>query len=247
MESLKRSIRYQFIESKKFILGLWGTTLIVNIFFYILNNMSSTNSRIGFSIGLEGNYSISVAGINLMILFISLLVYNFESNYESFPLAISLSVSRKDYFTSFLLDNIFISFVFAVIQGILLKVDPFFIKLVGKVPLYDFFYFNTKTDNILFIILILFIAFLSFTSLWSLIASLNYKFGYKMWIVLIGSNILFSIFNLDPLSKFMKSIGEIFEVRPGSFPIFLLMASTAAMYALNYFVVKRTNIKKSIN
>ena len=97
MESLKRSIKYQLMESKSFILGFWITTLIINIFFYVLNNMKSVHFGIGFSLGFtEESAAISIAGINLMIVLISLLVYNYERNYESFPLAISLSMSRKD-------------------------------------------------------------------------------------------------------------------------------------------------------
>lgn len=246
MESLKRSIKYQLMESKSFILGLWSTVLLVNIFFYFLNNMNSIDFRIGFSLGLEGNHAISVAGINIMIILISLLVYNFERNYESFPLAISLSMSRKNYFLSFLVDNVFIAFVFAIIQSILLKIDPFLVRLVGKVPLYDFLYFNVKTDNIFFIIFTLFILFLSFISFWNFISSLNYKFGYKMWIVLIGLNIVLSIFNLNFLSQLIESAGYMFQFRFGIFQVLAIILTTIVLYSLNYFIVMRTNVKKKI-
>ena len=212
MESLKRSIKYQFMESKSFILGFWSTVLIINVFFYVLNNVSSIDFRIGFSLGAEVNGAISIAGINIMIILISLLVYNFESNYESFPLAISLSMSRKNYFLSFLVDNVFIAFVFALIQSILLKIDPFLVKLIGKVPLHDFLYFNVETDNIFFIIFTLFILFLLFISFWNFISSLNYKFGYKMWIVLIGLNIVLPILNLGFLSQLIESAEKILNL-----------------------------------
>lgn len=248
MESLKRSIRYQFTESKRFILGFWCTTLIVNIFFYILNSSQYLDISIGFSLGSsEGSAPISIAGINIMIILISLLVYNYDSNYESFPLAISLSMSRKNYFLSYLLDNIFISFVFAIIQGVLLKIDPYFVNLVGKIPLYDFLYFNTKTDNIFFIVFILFISFLSFISFWSLIASLNYKFGYKIWLVFVGFNIVVSIFNINFISRILEPLGKMFEFRLGIFQILFIITSIVAFYIINYLVVSRTNIKKAVS
>jgi hypothetical protein len=246
MESLKRSIKYQFMESKSFILGFWSTVLIINVFFYVLNNMSSIDFRIGFSLGAEVNGAISVAGINIMIILISLLVYNFESNYESFPLAISLSMSRKNYFLSFLVDNVFIAFVFAIIQSLLLKIDPFLVKLIGKVPLNDFLYFNVETDNIFFITFTLFILFLLFISFWNFISSLNYKFGYKMWIVLIGLNIVLPILNLDILSQLVESAGNMLEFRFGAFQALTIILTTAVLYILNYFVVMRTNVKKKI-
>lgn len=246
MESLKKGMRYQLMESKKFLVGFWSVMLIVNIFFYILNNIGSLNSRIGLSIGISGgvNNSISVVGANLMAILIALLVYNYESNYESFPLAISLSMTRKEYFLSFLVDNIFIAFICATIQGILLKIDPFFVKLINRTPLYDLKYFNTVTDNVFYIIFMLFILFLAFTAFWNLFASINYKFGYKIWLILIGTNILLSIININFIGSILNAIGNILAPRLGVFQILVILASTVAFYMLNYIVVIRTDVKK---
>lgn len=246
MESLKRSIRYQLMESKKFLLGFWITVILVDIAFYIINNLVPNNVSIGLSIGIsEGINSISVVGINLMAILISLLVYNYERNYESFPLSISLSMTRKDYFLSFLTDNILIAFVFATLQGILLKIDPIFVKLVDRTPLYDFTYFNTKTDNVFFIIFILFISFLGFICFWNLIASINYKFGYKMWIFFVGVNILIS-FNIEFMSRFMETIGKMFDSTLGGLQVLVILGTMVAAYALNYFIVRMTYVKKKI-
>lgn len=245
MEGLKKSMRYQFMESKKFLLGFWSVILIVNIGFYILNNIIRNNVTIGFSTGSSGGIMpLSVAGINLMAILIALLVHNYESNYQSFPLAISLSMTRKEYFLSFLVDNILIAFVCATIQGILLKIDPFFVKLINRTPLYDFKYFNTITDNILYIIFILFISFLSFTAFWNLFSSINYKFGYKVWLILIGTNILLSIININFIGSILNSIGNILAPRLGVFQILVILSSTVAFYMLNYIVVIRTDVKK---
>ena len=248
MDGFKRSIKFQLMESKSFILGFWTTVIILNIFFLILNTMNSIDFNIGLTLGFEDNIKgVSIAGINLMIILISLLVYNFERNYSSFPLAICLSMSRTQYFLSFLLDNAFVALVFASIQAILLKIDPYFIKIIGKPPLYEYFFFNTKTDNLFYIIFTLFIIFLTFISFWNLIASLNYKFGYKMWLVLIGSNLLLSIFNIDIIYKFMEYLGSVYNIPLTSSNILSLIATSALLYVLNYLIIMQTNIKKSIS
>lgn len=248
METLKRSLKYQFIETKNFILGFWLTVIFVDIFFYILNNLNSVNSSVDFDIGFslgtsEATSALSVVGVNLMIIFISLLVYNYERNYESFPLSLSLSMTRKDYFVSFLIDNVVIAFIFASIQGILFKIDPNIVKLVGKEPLYDFINFNLATDNILFIIFTLFILFIMFISIFSLLASLNYRFGYKIWIVLVGVNILVSIFHIKIFGRMFSSIGNIIATRFGVFETLVILASVVALYSLNYFITIKTDIQ----
>lgn len=248
MESLKRSIRYQLMESKKLLLGFWITIILVDIAFYIINYMLPHNIRIGFSIwtSVDSAPLTSVVGINLMGILITLIVYNYKSNYETFPLGISLSMTRKDYFLSFLIDNIFVVFICSILQGMLLKIDPTVIKMIDRAPLYDFIYFNTKTDNVFFIIFTLFILFLLFMSFWNLIASINYKFGYKMWLVFIGANILISVFNLDFIPRAVESASKIFDTRLGVFQILIIIVSIIVYYVINYFIVSKTDIKKSI-
>lgn len=251
MENLKKSksIRYQLMESKGFLLGFWGVLILVDIAFYIMNNFSSHHTSIGFSVGMgEGPNAISVVGVNLMVILITLIVYNYERNYESFPLAISLSMTRKDYFLSFLVDNIFITFTLAAIQGLLLKIDPMIVEFVGRNPLYNFAYFNIQTDNIFYIIFILFIIFLGFTSFWNLVASINYKLGYKMWIVLIAANIILTSisFKIGFIDNIFNLIGNILNPRLGSFQILIILVAITIFYILNYLIVIRTDIKKKL-
>lgn len=250
MASLKRAIRYQMIEAKNFLLGFWGTMVVVNILFYILNNSLSHRSSVGFSLGVsEGPTLISVAGINLMAMFISVIAYNYERNYEGFPLSISLSVTRKDYFISFLANNIIIAFISAIIQGGLLKIDPIFIKMIGRKPLYEFINFNLQTDNIFFIIFSLFVLFLSFICFWNLLSSINYKFGYKMWIVILGGNIALSILNIKILEKFLERIflfiGDVLITRYGVFEVLVISIIIVIIYTLNYFITINSDIKRS--
>lgn len=248
MESLKRSIKYQFIESKKFLLGFWIIILLVDIGIYMMNSLMSDNVNIGMSIGTsEGVTAISVAGINLMAILISLLVYNYERNYENFPLAISLSMTRKNYFLSFLIDNVMIASIFATIQGILLKVESIIAQDVLNTPLYNFEYFNTKIDNVFFIIFTLFILFLAFISFWNLIASINYKLGYKMWIILVGINIVLAVLNIELIGRVVKNIGRIFFQRLGGLQVLAILVSILLCYTLNYFVVSRTDVKTKID
>lgn len=249
MENLKKNIRYQFMESKKMLLGFWITIIIVDIAFYIMNSISSYNINLGFTVGVLGSTdAISVAGINIMAILIALIAYNFERNYESFPLAISLSMTRREYFLSFLVDNVFLAFIFACIQGIMLKLDPMIIRMIDRSPLYDYAYFNIQTDSIFYIIFMLFILFLAFTSFWNLLASINYKFGYKMWIVLVGANILITSMNfkLEFIEYIFKLIENIFKPRLDFLQILYILLVTAVLYGLNYLIVSRTDIKKKL-
>nr|WP_300002412.1 FtsX-like permease family protein [Tissierella sp.] len=257
MESLKRSLKYQFRETKGFLLGFWGTVILVDILFYILNSLSSNrfidfssnggsiNFSIGFSLGNTGSSDpLSVVGVNFLIIAISMIVYNYKRNYERFPLALSLGMTRRDYFLSFLMDNIFMAFMMAGIQGLLLKIDPILMELVGKEALYEFVNFNLKTDNVLYIILTLFILFLIVISSFNLLASLNYKFGSKLWIVIVAFNILVTAFRINIFDKIFEWIGRITVTRFGLFEIVAILGSIALIYALNYFVTIKTNIKE---
>lgn len=249
MESLKRSLKYQWLESKSFILRFWIVLIIVDISFYFLNTLGSNDGIVGFSLGnSELSNAFSVVGVNFMIIIITFIVYNYERNYESFPLSLSMGMTRKDYFLSFFIDNLFIVFIFSLIQTILLKIDPIIIKSIGKEPLYDFVIFNLNKDNIFFIIFSIFILFLFFISLFNLLASLNYKFGYKLWIVIVGFNILLSILNRGILGEFTDKIFEFVERflvgRLGLIEVLVILGAVALLYILNYLITINTHIKK---
>lgn len=248
MENLKRSIRYQLAESKDFLFGFWATVLILNILFYIFSYIGGTAVNIGISVQISSGFDtlVSVAGANLMIILITLIVYNYQRNYGSFPLAISLNMTRKNYFASFLIDNIFMAFMLATIQGFLMKIDPFFVKLIGRNPLYNFTYFNIQTDNVFYIIFILFVLFLTFICFWNLMASLNYKFGYKIWIIAVAINMVVSISGMSIVDKVVKSIGRIFTPRLGLLQLAIIFLGISISYIINYFIVTRTDIKGKI-
>ncbi len=248
MDALNKSVQYHFAESRKFLLNFWVILILVDIGFYIMNSLDSPHfQNVGFSLGSsQGVYPISVVGVNLMAILITIIVYNFSSNYEDFPLAISLGMTRRDYFLSFLIDNVFTSFVFALVQAILLKVDPYFVKLVNRTPLYDFKYFNIKTDNIFYIIFILFIIFFAFNAFWNLVSSINYKMGYKMWLIVLGGNVLLSFFKIEIIRDLLNAIGYMINPSLQIPQISIILATIVAFYVINYFIVIKTDIKKSL-
>lgn len=247
MENLKRNLKFQFMESKSFILKFWLVILILDMLFIFFSYTGGKAVSIGISKSSAEIDLISILGVNLMIILISLVAYNYERNYGSFPLAVSLSMTRKEYYVSFLADNIFIALVFATIQGILMKIDPFFVKLIGRNPLYDLQYFNTKTDNVFYIILILFIIFLGFISFLSLVASLNYKIGPKMWLIALGIFIIFSYSNIHTIIKIPKVIKDMFTSRLGASQFVVIFIGIFIFYVLNYLIVIRSNIKGKAN
>lgn len=243
MESLKRSMRYQVMETKNFLMKFIATLIFLNIFFYILNAISSIH--IGFSLGSSGESSpLSVTGSNLLIIAIVIIVYNYERNYGSFPLAVSMGTTRKEYFLTFLADNILIALILGSIQGVLMKIDPYIMRLLGKEPIYDFLYFNIQTDSIFYVIFILFFFFLSFICFWNLIASLNYKFGYIIWIEVVVFNMLVSLLNIKVFGNILKSIGSILSPRLGISQIGIMFSGIGILYLINYLIVRKTNIKR---
>lgn len=207
MESTKRAIKYQFFDSKSSILGFWLVILIVDIFFYYIDFRSSSNFHIGLSSDSNGIKSLSVVGSNFMAIFIYFIVYTYETYYQRFPIAISFSVTRKDFYKSMVIDNIFVALMFGLIQGILSKVDPIFVKAIGRIPLHDLSFINIKTDNLSYIIFSLSVIFLTFISFWNLMASLNYRFGYKMWIAIGVFSIIVPLIKMIDLNNLIANFG----------------------------------------
>lgn len=254
MESTKRAIKFQGIDTKKSILSFWAVILIVDIFFYIINisiGFSATSIEFSTTLGISdvsGNIRLlSVIGANIMPILISFIVYNYMMYYDSFPIVISFSVTRKDFFKSLIVDNIFVAFVYATIQGILMIIDPVFVKAIGKIPLYDFVFFNTDTDNILFIVFSLFMMFLTYISIWNLIAALNYKFGAKIWIPFVGIAYIKSITKVGKTSEFiMHFIKDILNSRIDLYQFLKLGIIIAICYALAYIITIKTNIKHKV-
>jgi hypothetical protein len=240
MESTKRALKFQFNESKFSIFKFWVVILIVDLFAVFMTKYTSVS--IGINEG-GGGQLFSLFGMNILPIIIYLMVYNYELYYKNFSIALSFSVIRKEFFISMIANNVIVAFVFAVIQSILMKVDPMLVRFVGRTPIYDFKAFNIQTDSVIFIILYLFIAFMLYITIWNLIAVLNYKYGPKFWIALVTIALLPQfIIKTNLLSDFILP-GDWLNLRitPLLFTVFSII--TILIYTVIYFIIQNTNVK----
>ncbi len=256
MNSLKRSLKYQFKEDKNLSIAFWTTMLILVTLSYTVNFYSNLNGIMG-GIGIwnvigEGNFTesyVSVTGINIVPMLIVFIIYTYDKYYEKLPISLSLSITRKDFMKSLIISNIAVAFVFSSIQAILMKIDPLIIKALGMNPLYELSYINTKTDSIIFIVLSTFLISLLFISSWSIIASLNYKFGSKIWIFFIFINIFLTNVKLPFQNTFLSL--NIFDAmvrnRVNLLQAIKYLIVISIFYSISYMITKRTNIKYKSN
>ncbi len=239
MESSLRAIKFQLDESKVSILKFWAVVIIVDIFAIFINKY--TGVRIGIMGGGTGS-AISILGVNILPIVVYLITYSYELYYKRLPICLSFSTVRKDFFKSIILNNILIALIFAVIQSILMKIDPIFTKFAGLIPLYDLEILNIQTDSIIFIMTYFFIAFLLFITIWNLIAALNYKFGPKLWIGLLilsmGSSLIQKMSLFDLILP-----GNWLNIRLDSLQFTIFSTITILLYIGIYFVTMNTNIK----
>lgn len=243
MESNKRALKFQLNESKRSILVFWAVILIVNIFALFMTKY--TDVSIGISQG-GGGQLFSLFGMNILPIIIYLMVYNYELYYKNFPIALSFSVIRKDFFKSMIVNNVVVTFIFAVIQSILIKTDPILVKLIGREPIYDFKAFNIQTDNIIFIIIYLFIAFMLYITIWNLVAVLNYKYGPKFWIALVTITLLPQFVIKTNLLSNLILPGDWLNIRLNLMQFLKLSIITILFHVPIYFVTINTNVKNKV-
>ena len=151
MESTKRAIKFQLNESKISILVFWLVILIVDI--SALFATKYTGVKIGISQGGMDNV-FSLLGLNILPIIIYLITHNYELYYKNFPISLSFSTTRKDFFKAMIVNNICVAFVMATIQSILMKIDPILVNFAGKEPIYDFKAFNIETDSVIYIMIL---------------------------------------------------------------------------------------------
>jgi len=163
--------------------------------------------------------------------------------YYYFPIAIGFSITRKDFYKSVVINNIGVTFLFSVIQSILMKLDVGIINSIERNPMVDFGIFNISTDNLIFIMFSLLILFLSITSMLNLLASLNYKFGFKLWIAI---GVVFSLTTAFIGTPFWGFINKIFTWRIDTLQLIILGFTIIACNLTAYMVISNTNIKNKI-
>lgn len=240
MKGTKRAIRYQLKESKQSIIKFWLIMIIVIIFQILMNKY--TRMRMGVSFEENMSVSLSIMIANFIAIVVYFIVYSYEMYYKQFPLALNFSVTRKDFFKSMVINNMVFSFIFAVIQSVLLKLDPLIVKATGSTPIYDLKVFNLEFDSLIFLIISLFLAFITFITLWNLMAALNYKLGPILWIgigVISFISTLFIGFNIFDLifpGKWLNSRLDIIQ-------FIIILGINFVMYIIIYFTLINTNAK----
>jgi len=242
MDSLKRTMKYQLNETIKGLAIFLGILLLVDIIGFV-SNIRYNNM---WSFGIHADAEMSVIGGNIMAIIIFFIAYSYSIYYEDFPIAICLSVTRKDYYKSMVLHNVIVAFVISLFQGVLFKIEPYPIRAAGINPLQDFIVLNTETDSLIYIVLIMFVAFLVYMSFWNLVAALNYKFGYRFWIVVVALFIFMIRFNF--LGFLLDFLDTMFSSRWIEHNLNLFLGiffgiGAVICYVLSYFVTLKTNVK----
>lgn len=248
MEALKRQIRFMIKDSKRSFIIFWIVVILVNIAAYILNaNFQGRYGTISFGIGkigVSGNEGrlINVAGSNIIAIGIYLIVSNMLMYYESFPTAIGFSSTRKDFYKALIIHNSLLCAAMTFIEAILLKVDNVIIENIGKQPLEDFIYFNTKENNIFYIFIIVFLMFMAFCAVFNLLGALLYRYGYKLWIIL--GVLVMIIGNIDNLSRTIKAI-FLYAYDYNNFIMFFIknVIIAALLYGLAWLSVRRLDVR----
>lgn len=250
MEATKRAIKFQLNESKKSLITFWSVIIIIDILSIGLSRISNISIGLtNISIGINSDgYGQGMNIVSLMALnFIPILIYHashaYELYYKNFPISLSFSVTRKDFFKSMIANNILVITMASIIQSILMTIDPIIVKLIGKEPFYEFGVFNTQTDNILYVMVSMFIIFTLFVAFWNLIAAFNYRFGPKFWIFLgITTFLTEIIFNFNLINDFLFPEG-LASIRIDILQFTRLSIISIIIYIVVYFVTINTNVK----
>ena len=249
MEGFKRQLRFQYLDVKFAFIIFWFVVLLSNILFYVLNYTNKTNSNFGvrwFDSGVEfgviQSHSLNVSASNIISIGIFILVVSIVMYYESFPTAIGFSSTRKDFYKGVIGYDVMLSLAMATVEAILLKADRFIVNAIGRDALTNLIYFDTKTDNIFYIIINLFLFALLFAAMSNLLGVVIYKIGYKFW---IGFGVLFVVIGNIPLlyRSIIKFIEFIFYFN--SSPLYLLKAAfiVVVLYVISWLFVRRLRVK----
>ncbi|NLK44610.1 MAG: hypothetical protein GX300_09470 [Tissierellia bacterium] len=246
MDSTNRILKFHIYGLKKTALGFWSVMLIINILSYVLTMYYFPRVRVGLFSGNDD--TISLAGINIMPIFIFFIVYGILLYHEDFALALSFGATRKDYYKSTIISNILVVLIFAVIQSIIQIVDKHLVASLGFNPMTEFGIFNTSTDSILYIILVFSSIFLTLNSVTNLLGVFQYRFGYKFWVGLGILVLVGQMFFGNLILKLILGFREIYLYllpRFKSSTIFITGGFvTIISYTLGYFLLRKANIKK---
>lgn len=245
MNSFKRALKFQNIDFKKSLVTFWAVLIFINIGSYVsLYKFSNRfiGIRVSDSVIMNGarDSVISIAGANIIPLLIFFIIYCYETFYEYFPVALSFSTTRKDFYKSAIVYDFIAVALFSLIQGILMKADAHIVKSLGAKPKVDFSIFSSQGDSLLYIVFSLFICFIVFVSIMNLLGALNYKIGYKLW---IGMSAIVALYSITGCT-FLNNLYEVlFATRLGLAQLSTSLLITAACYTASYLIISRTNVK----
>lgn len=247
MSSLNRAINLTNFSLKKGIIITWVLTLLFDLV-TVLVNLFFTDTSIGLVTGSGQTEQLSIVAINILPFIIFFITNSMIIFSESLPISISYGLTRKNFFIAMILNSLIISVIFAAVQGILFKMEPFIIDILGKTPRDNFVAFNLASDNVFFVIAILFLMIFAFISIVNLLVGLNSKYGFKIWLIFIalflilvlakrGLNINFGISEYIDFLIYGKSRRHI---------LVILGSSAIISNLINYIIIRTSDIKYEI-
>lgn len=246
MSSLSRAIKLTNYSLKKSIILTLIATLIIDILAIIANIYMEDAYIGGLVIGTGKEKLLSIFAINIIIFTIFFLTNAMIIFSESLPVSISYSLTRSNFFKSMIVNSIIASTIFSIVQGILFKVEPILIDYIGKKSINDFILFNTNSDNLFTIIGILFLVTITFISILNFLVSLNYKFGFKVWLLLAGIIIILALIKIGlgiSFENLFINLRSLFN-KNTKITNFILAGIIFLLFNfLNYLIIKKTNIK----
>lgn len=216
MEVLKRSLKFQYEDTKKPFCTFWAIALLVYLGLNIFINADITTA------------SGMVVASMIFLLVDAILIYS-----ETFPLMLGLGSTRKDFYISSIISYFIIAFIMSIIQSSLFKVEEIVAVMDGK-SLERILIFN---GNMLITIIFFTILAFAFTAIFNIFAIIVYKIGAWAWT-------LPAIFLFLVSFDLTKEIFIFITKRSTGQLLIGLFAGALLLFAAAWPVIKRLEVKK---
>ncbi len=249
MSSLSRSIRLTNYSLKKGLLITLIVTLIIDIALIAANFYFESISIGGIITGSGDNQLLSIFAINILPFIIFFLTNSMLIFSESLPISISYSLTRGNFFKSMIINSAIIAAIFSIIQGILFKIEPALIGRMGKTARDNFIIFNTWNDNVFVIILCLFVMIISFLAFINLLVGLNYKFGFRVWLIVAGLILIGVLLNKGlnvSFAPFLSYVNMLMSIKMRFTNLIIMGVIFLVSNIINYLIIKSISIKYEI-
>ena len=245
MSSLSRSVKLINSNLKKGLIITGAITLVLDLILVLLN-LYFDNISFGLVTGTTKNQLLSIFAINILPFTIYFLTNSMIMISENLHIVINYSLTRKNFYKSMIINSCIVSVIFAIVQGILFKVEPLIIAAFEKNSRDNFIFFNTWTDNVFVIIGMLFVMMISFISLINLIVALNHKFGFKVWLIFVGVILILVLVNkglrisFEPL---VKAINSMVSLDMRLYNLIIMGVVFLVSNLINYFVINSVKLE----